>query len=349
MKKFKRGMSALLAVVLTVCTLFSVAPEKVYASNVSDLVFGAQYTFDGSDNYVYYVNLKEPGEIAINFIANNSSDISHIRICDANGGWLASRGYYYGTYKAKVDLKAGQYSIIFGRWSDGDGSPAAGTMRATFTSAKETYPEDEINTNDEMGVASELPSFTSKTIKGQFAANDSKDYYTFKVPQAKKYTIEFSSALYSVDLQVFNEELNYEMRQERMAAGKHKYVVALPAGTYYLALSNANTSSTGNYTLKLSTSNLTSTTLKSVKSPAAKKLKVTWTKKSGVSGYQVQIARNTKFTKNKKTYTTTANNKTISKLASKKKYYVRVRTYTTAVNGKKCYSAWSKVKSTKVK
>lgn len=348
MKNFKRGISGLLALMLTVCTLFSVSPEKVYAANVSDLLFGTQYTFDGANEYEYYVTLKEPGEIAVNFIADSSDGRTCISVYDANGTRITERDNYYGSYKTKVDLKAGQYIIAFRKYSSW-GNVAAGTMRATFTSAKETYPENEINTNDEMGVASELPSFSSKTIKGQFASNDTKDYYTFKVPQSKKYTIEFSSALYSVDLQVFNEALDYEMRQERMAAGKHKYVVALPAGTYYLALTNVNTASTGNYTLKISTSKLTSTSIKSAKSPAKGKAKVTWSKKSGVNGYQVQIATNTKFTKNKKTYTVTANNKTISKLTSKKKYYVRVRTYTTAVNGKKCYSAWSKVKSVKVK
>ena len=82
-----------------------------------------------------------------------------------------------------------------------------------------------------------------------------------------------------------------------------------------------------------------------------KSFKVTWKKKTGVSGYQVQYATDKKFKKNKKTVTIAKKNatsKTIKKLKSKKTYYVRVRTYK-IVNGKKVYSSWSKVKAVKTK
>ena len=82
-----------------------------------------------------------------------------------------------------------------------------------------------------------------------------------------------------------------------------------------------------------------------------KSFKVTWKKKTGVSGYQVQYATDKKFKKNKKTVTIekkNATSKTIKKLKSKKTYYVRVRTYK-IVNGKKVYSSWSKVKAVKTK
>ena len=86
-----------------------------------------------------------------------------------------------------------------------------------------------------------------------------------------------------------------------------------------------------------------------------KKFKVAWKKISGVTGYQIQYATDKKFKKNKKTVTVKGSkttSKTISKLKSKKTYYVRVRTYKTVkVNGKstKVYSSWSKVKSVKTK
>ena len=82
-----------------------------------------------------------------------------------------------------------------------------------------------------------------------------------------------------------------------------------------------------------------------------KSFKVTWKKKTGVSGYQVQYATDKKFKKNKKTVTIAKKNatsKTIKKLKSNKTYYVRVRTYN-IVNGKKVYSSWSKVKAVKTK
>lgn len=89
---------------------------------------------------------------------------------------------------------------------------------------------------------------------------------------------------------------------------------------------------------------------KKVKS-AKKAVSVEWKKVSGVKGYQVQVATDKKFKKNKKTATVKKQKTTkvtIKKLKAKKKYYVRIRTYKT-VNGKKVYSSWSKVKTVKTK
>ena len=92
------------------------------------------------------------------------------------------------------------------------------------------------------------------------------------------------------------------------------------------------------------------TKIKKVKA-AKKALAVTWKKVSGVKGYQVQVATDKKFKKNKKTVTIKkqkTTKTTVKKLKAKKKYYVRVRTFKT-VNGKKVYSSWSSVKRVKTK
>ena len=81
-----------------------------------------------------------------------------------------------------------------------------------------------------------------------------------------------------------------------------------------------------------------------------KALEVRYAKVSGASRYQIQVATDKKFKKNKKTVTA-KKSKTkvkISKLKKKKKYYVRVRAYK-SVSGKKVYGAWSKVKTVKTK
>ena len=93
-----------------------------------------------------------------------------------------------------------------------------------------------------------------------------------------------------------------------------------------------------------------SVTPKTVKA-AKKAISVIWKKVSGVKGYQIQVATDKKFKKNKKTVTIKkqkTTKTTVKKLKAKKKYYVRVRTYK-IVNGKKVYSSWSKVKSVKTK
>ena len=77
---------------------------------------------------------------------------------------------------------------------------------------------------------------------------------------------------------------------------------------------------------------------------------VDWAQKGSATGYEIQYATNSKFTRAKKV--TITNNKTdkttVSKLSGKKKYYVRVRSYTT-VKGTKYYGAWSSVKNVTTK
>ncbi|MBQ7504112.1 MAG: fibronectin type III domain-containing protein [Ruminococcus sp.] len=77
---------------------------------------------------------------------------------------------------------------------------------------------------------------------------------------------------------------------------------------------------------------------------------VKWKKRTiQTTGYQIQYARNKKFTKSKKTVTIKSvkiTSKKIKKLKSNTKYYVRIRTYK-KVNGLNYYSGWSKVKSVK--
>ena len=97
------------------------------------------------------------------------------------------------------------------------------------------------------------------------------------------------------------------------------------------------------------------TSFKNVTSSKKGQLKLTWKKKSGVSGYEIQVSTSSKYkTKATKKYTVKndkTTSKTIKKLKSGKKYYVRIRTYVTKdVNGSKVtkYSKWTK-KSVRVK
>lgn len=93
--------------------------------------------------------------------------------------------------------------------------------------------------------------------------------------------------------------------------------------------------------------------MKKLTSPRKGTLKVTWAKTSKVSGYEITIATNNKFTKGKKTYKvksykTTA--KTISGLKSGRTYYVRIRGYKTVKGSKRpVYGRYSEVKKIKIK
>lgn len=84
----------------------------------------------------------------------------------------------------------------------------------------------------------------------------------------------------------------------------------------------------------------------------SKQFKAIWNKNTNqTTGYQIQYATNSKFTKNSSKQLIDNNKKTtlkIKELKTKKKYFVRIRTYKNA-NGKKFYSSWSEVKTVKTK
>lgn len=91
-------------------------------------------------------------------------------------------------------------------------------------------------------------------------------------------------------------------------------------------------------------------TLKNVTAKSKAAL-VKWTKKNGVTGYEIQICSDKKckkIVKKTKVKGATKTSVTVKKLKAKKTYYVRIRTYKT--EGKKtAYSAWSAVKKVKTK
>lgn len=77
-----------------------------------------------------------------------------------------------------------------------------------------------------------------------------------------------------------------------------------------------------------------------------KKLQVKITKKNtNADGYEIQIAKNSKFTSGKKTYKikSSSSSKTISSLKKGTKYYSRVRAYK-VIDKKTYYSSWTTVK-----
>ena len=90
---------------------------------------------------------------------------------------------------------------------------------------------------------------------------------------------------------------------------------------------------------------------------ARKAITVKWTKQTAkmssarITGYQIQLATDSKFTKNKKTLTVkgyaTASKK-VSRLKGGKKYYVRIRTYM-KTDGRNYYSPWSKARAVTTK
>ncbi len=86
-------------------------------------------------------------------------------------------------------------------------------------------------------------------------------------------------------------------------------------------------------------------------SAAKKKIKVVLKKDTKATGYQILVAKDSKFSKGRKVFTKKGTKQvtyTITKLTSKKVYYVKARSYKT-IGNKKYFASWSKIKKIKVK
>ena len=83
-------------------------------------------------------------------------------------------------------------------------------------------------------------------------------------------------------------------------------------------------------------------------SPKKKTIKINIKKRAGVNGYVIEYSTK-KNMKGAKIINTTKTSKTIGKLKSGKKYYIRVRAFKKDSTGKRVYGKYSPVKSIKVK
>lgn len=187
------------------------------------------------------------------------------------------------------------------------------------------------------------------TFKGKYSGTVTKYFYI--CPK-----VSLSATSYTYDGKVKKPTVTVKDSKNKIISSKY-YSVSYSSGRKSPGQYTVTVKFKGKYSgtiKKTFTIKPKSTTLSKV-SAGKKKFTVKWKKQtSQTSGYQIQYSTSSKFKSAK--YVTVSGNKStsksVSKLSSKKKYYVRVRTYKTVkIDGKstKIYSAWSKTKTVKTK
>ena len=193
------------------------------------------------------------------------------------------------------------------------------------------------------------------TLKGNYTGTGEASFTI--VPKNATPTVTLSTSAYTYNGKTRKPSVTVKIGSKKLTTAD--YSVKYASGRKNVGQYKVTVTLKGNYTGSKSVYfkiNPKGTTL-ATSTPASKAITVKWKKQSAkmassrISGYQIQLATNSKFTKNKKTvtvkgYSTTS--KKVTKLKGKTKYYIRIRTYKT-VGGKKYYSPWSKVKTVTTK
>lgn len=334
---------------------------KFTLSESGKVSFNAQGT-DG-----YYIDIYEPND-SDSFEYNWISYNSNLGKAYDDFTWYLVAGTYY------LKLKGSSNNNY--------------TISTSFSSAYESFADNQTVNNDIIGNANEIS--LGMSYNGMLALNDNVDFYKFTVSTGtyniyvkSNYGLEFS--IYTLDGQWI--EYNWASVNSSTGYAEKTESISLNAGTYCLKICDndgcfysfsissphSHSYSYAYHVAKTYTSRgydvyacscgdsyatnytgykkLGAPSLTSVKALKKEKIKVSWKKKSGASGYQIYWAKDKSFkkivakkiVKGGKTTSYTGKNFTKGR-----KYYVKVRAYKT-VNGKKVYGKWSSVKTVKAK
>lgn len=279
---------------------------------------------------VELVNIGNPNLTKLDSMFWFCSKLANVNFTGVNiGGFTTFSDMFIGCYEISVlTLKAGQdFTTDDAYLSD---LPWQDSTGRTYTTTDAMLKANAARTSGNFTYT----SLTKKDISDGYVTLPKTSYtYTSKAIRPKP-TVHYGSL-------TLKEGRDYEVRYYDGLSVGHASVWINGMGLYKGSLY------VGYY---ITAPVVPSAKLKSLSS-ASKKLTVKWKKASKVSGYQIAYSTSKKFAKNNKYVTVKGASKVskkITKLKSKRKYYVKIRAYK-SIGGTKFYSAWSNVKSKKTK
>lgn len=337
---------------------YDVAPSVTVTNGGTVLTEGTDYTVTYQNNsgigtatvnvfgagiYDGYINLTKTFNIVPDTVQNmqiskagtNTVDLSWSPVSGAdgytvqilkNGKWV-SVGNFVGTSARISGLLPGSVNYVrIAAYASSNGKTYIGNYN---TAVKIETTVGAINPR----VSAYANNFVTLTWDKQTAANG---YEVFKYDaSSKKYVLyknitNPNTNTCKVTGLASNSKYNFKVRAYQIDDSEKTYAPFGTVVSQYTSIAKPN--------------------LNSTKSTSKKKIKASWSKVGGASGYQVMWSTYKNFSKNYKTKSVTSKylSKTVTAAQSKKTYYVRVRAYKT-INGKKVYSQWSNIKKVKTK
>ncbi|MBR1523583.1 MAG: hypothetical protein IJ641_03905, partial [Lachnospiraceae bacterium] len=196
-------------------------------TNVIQGQFDVPYTYTGG-TVTYKLDLPSSGKITQTFVVKN--DTTCRTVFDSNGNELFRTHYDGGgnTYTEGINLIGGSYYFVI--WDFYDGAQDT-DITWHFTSAKETFKETEDNRNDNMNTA--FPISTGSEITGQFAVNDTVDYYSFSA-KAGAITLTANNTTDLINITIVNTTGTVNVSKEIKRGKDSIGSLQIPAGKYYI-------------------------------------------------------------------------------------------------------------------
>lgn len=337
---------------------YDVAPSVTVTNGGTVLTEGTDYTVTYQNNsgigtatvnvfgagiYDGYINLTKTFNIVPDTVQNmqiseagtNTVDLSWSPVSGAdgytvqilkNGKWV-SVGNFVGTSAQISGLLPGSVNYVrIAAYASSNGKTYIGNYN---TAVKIETTVGAINPR----ISAYANNFITLTWDKQTAANG---YEVFKYDaSSKKYVLyknitNPNTNTCKVTGLASNSKYNFKVRAYQIDDSEKTYAPFGAVVSQYTSIAKSN--------------------LNSAKSTSKKKIKASWSKVGGASGYQVMWSTYKNFSKNYKTKSVTSKylSKTVTAAQSKRVYYVRVRAYK-IVNGKKVYSQWSSTKKVKTK
>lgn len=301
---------------------------------------------------LYKLNVANPGMLKYNI----KFDFRYVyfKLLDKDGNEIKS--WYFGwndnlklgTETLDISLESGTYYLEVLR----DGYDGKYSFSQTYTDIGSTEKEP----NDTMEQAQPL-KLGEKAV-GMISIGGDTDFYKINVPSKRNVTFSLPSKIDDTYLYVYDEEGNeikrcYGNWNDNTKKSTLQKIYKLAAGTYYIQVKGQyRDSSYGTYTLTAATTKAPT----QIKITTIKKTKKNWSgnrsiyvklgKSSYTEGYQVYLARNSKF-KGASKYVAESRSFTIGPL-SKGTYYVKVRGYSENSDGERIYGKFSTVKKIKL-
>lgn len=303
------------------------ATVNVFGAGIYDGYINLTKTFNIVPDTVKNMQISEAGTntVDLSWSPVSGADGYTVQILK-NGKWV-SVGNFVGTSAQISGLLPGSVNYVrIAAYASSNGKTYIGNYN---TAVKIETTVGAINPR----VSAYANNFVTLTWDKQTAANG---YEVFKYDaSSKKYVLyknitNPNTNTCKVTGLASNSKYNFKVRAYQIDDSEKTYAPFGAVVSQYTSIAKSN--------------------LNSAKSTSKKKIKASWSKVGGASGYQVMWSTYKNFSKNYKTKSVKAkySSKTVTTAQSKRVYYVRVRAYKT-INGKKVYSPWSNTKKVKTK